>query len=119
MSSCARWAAAVLVLAACSSDPRPSSEDAVNDGGTSTSTSTSRSDASEGLQLDAGSLRARHDASAEPSDAIVASDADVEVADDLPPELDAATMAALQALRYDDGPPPLDPSNAFADDPTA
>lgn len=36
-----------------------------------------------------------------------------------PPELDEATLAKLRALRYDDGPPPADPSNRVADDPRA
>jgi len=38
---------------------------------------------------------------------------------DLPPVVDAETMAALQALRYDASAPPPDPSNAFADVPAA
>src|SRR6187455_1284213 len=31
----------------------------------------------------------------------------------------AVELAALRALRYDDGPPPADPSNRVADDPAA
>jgi len=38
---------------------------------------------------------------------------------DVPPVIDAQTMTALQALRYDSSAPPADPSNAFADDPAA
>jgi len=35
------------------------------------------------------------------------------------PELDTATMEQLRSLRYDEGPPPPDPSNRVADDPAA
>ncbi|HEV8549562.1 MAG TPA: cytochrome c peroxidase [Polyangiaceae bacterium] len=35
------------------------------------------------------------------------------------PALSAGDRAALQSLRYDDGPEPADPSNLFADDPAA
>jgi cytochrome c peroxidase len=35
------------------------------------------------------------------------------------PALTTEVRAALMALRYDDGPPPPDPSNRFADDPAA
>ncbi|HEY2900029.1 MAG TPA: cytochrome c peroxidase [Polyangia bacterium] len=38
---------------------------------------------------------------------------------DAGPALTAAQRAALQALHYDDGPPPADPSNRMADDPAA
>lgn len=48
---------------------------------------------------------------------------DAEVGDgagpDLPPAIDDETRAALQALRYDEGELPADPSNAYADDPAA
>jgi len=40
-------------------------------------------------------------------------------AGDPDPELTAEARAALAALRYDDGPPPADPSNRVADDPAA
>lgn len=36
-----------------------------------------------------------------------------------PPELDDDVLEHLQTLRYDDGPPPADPSNGVADDPRA
>jgi len=39
--------------------------------------------------------------------------------DDPDPVFTAADQAALAALRYDDGPPPADPSNRVADDPAA
>jgi cytochrome c peroxidase len=40
-------------------------------------------------------------------------------ADDPDPTFTAAERAALMTLRYDDGPPPADPSNRVADDPVA
>lgn len=66
--------------------------------------------ASEG---DAGS-DARVDEGA--SDASVPRDAELP---DVAPVLTASERAALMALRYDDGPPPEDPSNRVADDPAA
>ena len=52
--------------------------------------------------------------SSDAADAVLASP-DAGAGLDAPPELDAATLGALSALRYDDGPAPPDPSNAFAD----
>jgi cytochrome c peroxidase len=43
-----------------------------------------------------------------------ARDAVAHDAADLPPSLDEPTLAALRKLRYDDAPPPADPSNAYA-----
>lgn len=40
-------------------------------------------------------------------------------ADDPDPVLTAAARATLAGLRYDDGPPPVDPSNRVAEDPAA
>jgi len=53
-------------------------------------------------------------ASASESDAASAT-----AASDAPPDLGPDELAALRALRYDDGPPPEDPSNRVADDPAA
>lgn len=39
--------------------------------------------------------------------------------DDPDPEISVEARAALTTLRYDDGPPPADPSNRVADDPAA
>jgi cytochrome c peroxidase len=50
---------------------------------------------------------------------MTAAGADGSSTDDPAPLFTAQARAALMALRYDDGPPPVDPSNRFADHPAA
>ena len=60
------------------------------------------------------------DAAAIEDDASTPDDAGADAAlPDLPPDFTERELADLATLRYDDGPPPVDPSNRVVDDPAA
>jgi cytochrome c peroxidase len=102
---------ALSFSAACSADP-PRNVEAPIDRDTGTGQPRDRGSDDAGRD---GARPIRPDARA--SDG--ASDGNAPDAPDLPPPLDAPTRAALRALRYDDQPPPRDPSNAYAELPAA
>ena len=124
MSERARaWLVLCVLLAACAGEEREPGAGTrpgavAGDGGEAGGEARDAEPAGKGDAAPARDSGTAHEPTAVP-DSSVSADATLEPVDDEPPVIDAGTMRALQALRYDDGPPPLDPSNAFADDPAA